>query len=154
MLWRRPLRNRRPASASPFAFFQFPLSLSGSAYYAFWPPPLGMGARRVFEPSVRNWAPVQATGNKRFLTAVVAASVAPCPALPCHPPSFGPPFSAPFSSFKCGGAAGNRPRPRTTRARRRREGGWQGVAFGSASAMGARPASGQSVMYFWEHMRP
>ena len=41
-----------------------------------------MGARRVSEPSVRNWAPVQATGNKRFLTAVVAASVAPCLALP------------------------------------------------------------------------
>ena len=123
------------------------MNLSGILAYC-----VAMGARRVSEPSVRNWAPVQATGNKRFLTAVVAASVAPCPALPCHPPSFGPPFSTPFSSLKCGGAAGNRPRPRTTRAREDR--GWQGVAFGSASAMGARAASGQSVMYFGEHMRP
>ena len=65
----------------PSRFFSF-RSLSGSAHYAPWPPPLAMGARRVSEPSVRNWAPVQATGNKRFLTAVVAALVAPCPALP------------------------------------------------------------------------
>ena len=39
----------------------------------------------------------------------------------------------------------------TTNANRERE---KSVAFGSANAMGARAASGQSVMYFGEHMRP